>query len=167
MRLLYIKDDGGLVWTKDLIRDKDIPPYAILSHTWEDQEVTFDDFKSLYAKEKAGLRKIDFCARQASRDSLRYIWVDTCCIDKSNHTELSAAINSMFRWYKKAQVCYVYLADISSSVPVWETATGHCCSVLEGDSDGISAVVFSPDRQLGVGDGDGTLSQRARGPLCQ
>jgi hypothetical protein len=45
---------------------------------------------------------------------LQYFWVDTCCINKSNNTELSEAINSMFRWYRNADKCYVYLSDVSS-----------------------------------------------------
>ncbi|PQE04625.1 hypothetical protein CJF30_00004429 [Rutstroemia sp. NJR-2017a BBW] len=64
-------------------------------------------------KGKAGYEKIRFCARQAEHDSLQYFWVDTCCIDKSNNTELSEAINSMFRWYHDATRCYVYLSDVS------------------------------------------------------
>ncbi|KAI1676258.1 Ankyrin repeat domain protein [Pyrenophora tritici-repentis] len=109
MRLLYIKSDGKLRWTKDLIGDK-IPPYAILSHTWkEGQEVTFADLKDLDntvdvdTQHKEGYQKIRFCAQQAKRDSLDYFWVDTCCIDKANNTELSKAINSMFRWYQNAK----------------------------------------------------------------
>ena len=39
-------------------------------------------------------------------------WIDTCCIDKSSSAELSEAINSMFRWYEKAGVCYAYLSDV-------------------------------------------------------
>ena len=58
-------------------------------------------------------KKIMFCAEQARRDGLQYFWVDTCCIDKSNHTELSTAIISMFQWYKTAARCYVYLSGIS------------------------------------------------------
>ena len=45
MRLLYIKEDGGLGWTEDLL-DAQVPPYAILSHTWGDQEVTYKDLQS-------------------------------------------------------------------------------------------------------------------------
>lgn len=41
------------------------------------------------------------------------MWVDTCCIDKSSSAELSEAINSMFAWYRKAKICYVFLADTS------------------------------------------------------
>jgi hypothetical protein len=118
MRLLYITADEEIVWTKDLIGDR-IPPYAILSHTWkEGQEVTFDDIKShgkitkTHANTKEGYQKIFFCARQAKRDGLRYFWVDTCCIDKTNNTELSEAINSMFCWYQNSEKCYVYLPDI-------------------------------------------------------
>jgi hypothetical protein len=115
MRLLHLTDDGKLSLTKDLI--KDLPPYAILSHTWgnEDEEVTFQDLRDRpsEASTKVGFGKIMFCAEQAARDNLRYIWADTCCIDKSNNTELSEAINSMFRWYHDANRCYVYLADVS------------------------------------------------------
>ena len=37
-------------------------------------------------KSKAGYDKIRFCGEQARRDGLQYFWVDTCCIDKANHT---------------------------------------------------------------------------------
>ncbi|CAH0057463.1 unnamed protein product [Clonostachys solani] len=37
-----------------------------------------------------------------------YFWVDTCCIDKSNHTEHTEAIYCMFRWYQNAAACYVW-----------------------------------------------------------
>ncbi|KAH9210141.1 hypothetical protein DL95DRAFT_475336 [Leptodontidium sp. 2 PMI_412] len=40
--------------------------------------------------------------------------MDTCCIDKSNSTELAEAINLMFRWYRDATKCYVYLPDEST-----------------------------------------------------
>ena len=103
MRLLYTASDGKLRWTKDIIRSEEIPPYAILSHTWGEQEVVFDDLKSLagvkdiHAKRGAGWNKIRFCAQQAERDGLKHFWVDTCCIDKMNNTELSEAIDSMFK----------------------------------------------------------------------
>ena len=64
-------------------------------------------------KNKHGWKKIDFCAKQANADGLRYFWVDTCCIDKKDAVELSEAINSMFRWYRNAARCYVYLSDVS------------------------------------------------------
>ena len=113
MRLLEFSSRGELSLTKNLI--KDIPTYAILSHTWgaDDDEVTFDDLKNGSGKRKAGYTKIRFCGEQARRDGLQYFWVDTCCIDKANYTELSEAIASMFRWYRDAVKCYVYLSDIS------------------------------------------------------
>ncbi|KAF2806347.1 HET-domain-containing protein [Mytilinidion resinicola] len=115
MRLLYYTSGDQLGWTKDLIGDDLVPPYAILSHTWvEDQEVTFDDITKDSGKSKTGYDKIRFCAQQAESDGLRHFWIDTCCIDKSNNSELSEAIISMFRWYKNAKRCYVYLSDVSS-----------------------------------------------------
>jgi hypothetical protein len=117
MRLLYYTSNDELSWTEDLIGDDTIPPYAILSHTWVDgQEVTFNDMLEKNGKSKTGYRKIQFCAQQAKRDGLHHFWVDTCCIDKANHSELSEAIISMFRWYKNAKRCYVYLSDVSSNI---------------------------------------------------
>ncbi|KAK0701129.1 hypothetical protein B0T21DRAFT_379239 [Apiosordaria backusii] len=113
MRLLH-KNEGKIRLTNDITHN--IPAYAILSHTWgnDDEEVTFKDLQddAEQAKTKLGYRKIEFCAEQASNDGLQYCWVDTCCIDKSNNAELSEAINSMFRWYRNAERCYVYLADV-------------------------------------------------------
>ena len=44
--------------------------------------------------------------------SWEWAWIDTCCIDKRSSSELSEAINSMYRWYSEAQVCYAYLEDL-------------------------------------------------------
>lgn len=114
MRLLKFEDDDFSL-TKDF-SDK-VPPYAILSHTWEadEEEVTYQDIVKGTGKDKAGWRKLRFCGQQAAHDGLRYFWVDSCCIDRSNSTELSEAINSMFRWYNEATKCYVYLTDVSAS----------------------------------------------------
>jgi hypothetical protein len=115
MRLLQYNTDGEFSLTKDLAGGK-IPEYAILSHTWgaDTEEVTYRDLIDGTGKNKVGYEKLRFCGEQARYDSLQYFWVDTCCIDKSNNTELAEAINSMFRWYRNAAKCYVYLPDISS-----------------------------------------------------
>jgi hypothetical protein len=114
MRLLERNNTGEFILTKDFVGDDEIPPYAILSHTWsEGQEVTFEDLMNGTGKDKTGYNKIQFCGEQARHDGLQHFWVDTCCINKANYTELSQAINSMFRWYQKATKCYVYLSDVS------------------------------------------------------
>jgi hypothetical protein len=41
-----------------------------------------------------------------------WIWIDSCCIDKRSTAELSEAINSMYVWYQRAQLCFAYLADV-------------------------------------------------------
>jgi hypothetical protein len=117
MRLLQLTDNGAVSLTKDLIATNTIPPYAILSHTWgaDTDEVTFEDLTSdpVGSQKKPGFKKILFCGEQAKRDGLQYFWVDSCCINKANHSELSQAINSMFRWYQNSSRCYVYLSDLS------------------------------------------------------
>lgn len=98
---------------------RDVPSYGILSHTWvTGQEVTFQEMRSPTAlnptaSSKSGWQKIDRTCRRAAEDGLKYAWVDTCCIDKSSSAELSEAINSMFRWYKRAAICYVFLSDLA------------------------------------------------------
>lgn len=95
------------------------PRYAILSHRWgaAAEEILYDDARHgrdhLLASSKKGLAKVvNSCAR-AFEDNYDYIWIDTCCIDKSSSSELSEAINSMFEWYRASEVCYAYLDDVS------------------------------------------------------
>ncbi|RYP72386.1 hypothetical protein DL769_004458 [Monosporascus sp. CRB-8-3] len=92
--------------------------YAILSHTWEDGEVSFYEFANLdEAKNKKGFAKIEMTCRMASDRGLKYAWVDTCCIDKTSSAELTEAINSMFRWYRDSQVCFAYISDLAPGRP--------------------------------------------------
>jgi hypothetical protein len=95
--------------------DNHIPKYAILSHRWLDDEVSLKDMQNATATRKAGYAKLKLCCDQAVKDGLHYAWVDTCCIDKTSSAELTEAINSMYRWYQNAAVCYVYLSDVQSS----------------------------------------------------
>lgn len=119
MRLLELTENGDVALTEFV--GELIPEYAILSHTWgaDQDEVTFKDLSGASWKSKAGYDKIRFCGLQASQDTLRHFWIDTCAIDKSSSTELAEAINSMFRWYQNASKCYVYLSDVSADN--WET----------------------------------------------
>jgi hypothetical protein len=77
MRLLSFNEDGSLSLTEFW---NDTPPYAILSHTWGDDEVLFKDVEEGRERSKAGFRKLEFCGNQAARDGLHFFWVDTCCI---------------------------------------------------------------------------------------
>ncbi|KAK4182784.1 heterokaryon incompatibility, partial [Podospora australis] len=112
-----------------------VPPYAILSHTWGEGEVLFQDLQhpglesltwdtlddaslqshlppaARIALRKAGFKKIQNVARLARRNDHHFIWVDTCCIDKTNSAELLEAVSAMCRYYQKAEVCYAYHGD--------------------------------------------------------
>ncbi|KIM59630.1 hypothetical protein SCLCIDRAFT_125796, partial [Scleroderma citrinum Foug A] len=108
--------------------DDDVTEYAILSHRWIGQEVEYDEIVELAKMDKErrdkirqrdGYRKIVESCKQAEKDGYEWLWADTCCIDKRSSAELSEAINSMYRWYANAQVCYAYLHDVpDSSFPV-------------------------------------------------
>ena len=100
------------------------PKYTILSHTWGHEEVSFEEWvcaipppqgspftiwtalKSIIGLDvrsnvtkKRGYAKISEAARIAAKDGYQWLWVDTCCINKSSSAESSESINSMFRWY--------------------------------------------------------------------
>ncbi|KAK1749489.1 heterokaryon incompatibility protein-domain-containing protein [Echria macrotheca] len=96
-----------------------VPPYAILSHRWQEEEVTFTDYHAQLrlhpADRMKGWAKIDMLVRQAKLDELGYCWIDTCCIDKTSSSELSEAINSMYAWYRDSAVCYIYMSDVDVS----------------------------------------------------
>ncbi|RKL39440.1 hypothetical protein BFJ72_g6914 [Fusarium proliferatum] len=96
-----------------------VPKYAILSHTWGQEEVTFLDWADpTTVMQKSGFIKIIGACEQARNDDYSYIWVDTNCIDKSSSAELTEAINSMFAWYSKADICYAYLSDVPTFKPL-------------------------------------------------
>ncbi|KHO01243.1 Heterokaryon incompatibility [Metarhizium album ARSEF 1941] len=91
------------------------PKYAVVSHRWTEKEVTLEDMRN-----RTGLptqpefSKILHAGLNAKTVGLEHMWIDTCCIDRNSHAELSDAINSMFQWYCGAEICLVYLEDVSS-----------------------------------------------------
>jgi hypothetical protein len=115
MRLLQYSESGEL--SIHSFDDGAVPPYAILSHTWgaDGDEVIFADLGTGDDKTKPGYEKVLFCGKQARHDGLQHFWIDTCCINKNNKAELAFAIRSMFRWYRNAARCYVYLSDVSGT----------------------------------------------------
>lgn len=111
MRLLRTDLNSGLCITE--FDSEQTPSYAILSHTWEDGEVLFSDVRDQTYAHKAGHLKIQSACEQAQKDGYDYIWIDTCCIDKTSSAELSEAINSMWTYYQESRKCYAYLSDVT------------------------------------------------------
>ncbi|KAK5715277.1 hypothetical protein LTR17_016878 [Elasticomyces elasticus] len=112
-----------LIATKTMVLMDEPPadlPYAILSHTWGEGEVLYQDWSNGDREKKLGWPKIMGACVQAVKNGVEYIWVDCACIDKSNSTELSEAINSMFAWYQGAAVCYVHMADVTILSAWWD-----------------------------------------------
>ena len=103
-------------------REDETTNYAILSHRWIDPtEVDYEEMVDLAKMDRQeqdeirgrlGYKKIVDTCKQAKLDGYEWVWVDTCCIDKRSSAELSEAINSMYRWYANARVCYAYLHDV-------------------------------------------------------
>ncbi|KAL7934994.1 ankyrin repeat-containing domain protein [Trichoderma chlorosporum] len=121
MRLLYTKElDAGGFELKEFGQEN-VPPYAILSHTWAEEEVSFQDMTLGRFANKKGYDKIRGCCSLARANGYNYAWIDTCCIDKTSSAELSEAINSMYQWYAEADICYGFLADVPSKVAFSES----------------------------------------------
>ena len=104
-------------------------PYAIISHRWTDEEVSFEDFfrdfnkyvgkgpnghyiKRLGQTVPYGWTKIFQACKISRAEGYGWVWLDSCCIDRRSSAELSEAINSMFDWYRRAEVCYEFLRDV-------------------------------------------------------
>ncbi|KIM55502.1 hypothetical protein SCLCIDRAFT_296321 [Scleroderma citrinum Foug A] len=108
--------------------DDEVTEYAILSHRWVGKEVDYSEMVKLAKmdeeerseiRQRDGYRKILQSCEQAMKDGYKWLWIDTCCIDKRSSAELSEAINSMYRWYENSRICYAYLHDLpGSSFPI-------------------------------------------------
>ncbi|KAI1793557.1 HET-domain-containing protein [Ganoderma leucocontextum] len=126
-------EDGLLRWV-DRPREY---RYAILSHVWRRAgEQTFQDLRTLQSGAERARRslkrrilkalgpvssqsvlsqasdKIRGCCALARKYGYRWVWIDSCCIDKTSSSELSEAINSMYEWYAAADVCFALLDDV-------------------------------------------------------
>jgi hypothetical protein len=85
--------------------------YAVLSHRWLDEgEPTYQDMKSGRATGPGYQKLKNFCKKAMER-GMEFAWSDTCCIDKSNSTELDESIRSMYRWYSESAICIIHLAQ--------------------------------------------------------
>ncbi|KAH0437643.1 het domain containing protein [Colletotrichum camelliae] len=102
------------------------PKYAILSHTWGQDEVGFQEWlewqngdatQRTRTEAKSGFQKIKNTCRVAREQGVEYAWVDSNCIDKKSSAELSEAINSMFAWYRDSTTCLVHLEDFVGASP--------------------------------------------------
>jgi len=113
-----------------------VPAYAILSHTWEGDEVSFQELdglcpgspwrlysrRDIYETTPKGYHKIYETCRLALERGIQYAWMDTCCINKESSAELTESINSMFKWYQNAVECYAFLSDLPSRTPYQDPA---------------------------------------------
>ena len=106
---------GQFVWIDPALQD-----YAILSHTWDSAgEQSYTAVRELqdsvgtpiFENSALSFKVMQSCAI-ARGAGFRYIWIDSCCIDKTSSSELTEAINSMFDWYRRATICYAFLADV-------------------------------------------------------
>ena len=84
--------------------------------------MTFQDLMGGHAQamKLKGYEKIQKAGEQARRDGHDYVWIDSCCIDKTSSQELSEVINTMFRYYKEAAVCYAFLFDVPAATDLSE-----------------------------------------------
>ncbi|KAJ2994489.1 hypothetical protein NUW58_g1544 [Xylaria curta] len=110
---------------------RQIPDYVILSHLWGNEEITFENFTKQGTidpeireteTEKQSLSKVKGACALAARDGYEWIWIDTCCIDKSSSAELQETINTMWRYYAQSNICYVYMNDIPNAQAGWSEA---------------------------------------------
>ncbi|PIG82227.1 hypothetical protein AARAC_000248 [Aspergillus arachidicola] len=127
MRLLKTRESPTGMFEIIQFADNEIPPYSILSHTWEQEEVTLQNISQTHAKDMLGYEKLRQCCAKAKDMGYEYTWIDTCCIDKTSSAELPEAINSMFRYYQASSACYAFLSDVPSKKSFAESK----CHILD------------------------------------
>ncbi|KAI1791159.1 HET-domain-containing protein [Ganoderma leucocontextum] len=107
---------------------EDVPGgYAIISHIWDAEEDNFQDMMKLREVHKAGRtppnplsrvrEKTRKCCELACSQGFQYVWIDSCCGDRSHVAELSKDVQSQFLYFSLAHVCYVYLPDVGGCDP--------------------------------------------------
>ncbi|KAI5980428.1 hypothetical protein F5J12DRAFT_425723 [Pisolithus orientalis] len=117
-----IQETGAQIKIFENLHDRS-EKYAVPSHRWgkDEDEVNYDEMTQLMGmaeparneiRRRAGYEKIIKSCEQAKKDGYRWIWIDTCCIDKRSGAELSEAINSMYQWYQESQKCYAHLNGV-------------------------------------------------------
>lgn len=94
MRLLHTAESRFEVFTGHK------PEYAILSHTWGEAEASYQQILDIHARantgigslseqsgllqESVGVQKIFASCLKARTNGFEWVWIDTCCIDKSS-----------------------------------------------------------------------------------
>ncbi|KAI0869252.1 HET-domain-containing protein [Hypoxylon argillaceum] len=97
--------------------------YAILSHRWVGDEINFQQLHDVVAELRSGrtpsstiqIDKIRGACKAARDLNFKWLWIDSCCIDKTNAVDLDETIRSMFKWYGGSKVCITYLSDVEST----------------------------------------------------
>ncbi|GKU04487.1 het containing protein [Fusarium langsethiae] len=107
------------------------------------QDITQQTLENLQCRE--AFYKVQECCAQARRNGYGYVWIDTCCIDKTSSAELSEAINSMFKWYQQASLCYVFLSDFDTTLSYRfaQTSAGRVVHFLPADTSFFSSRWFT------------------------
>ncbi|KAI0143660.1 hypothetical protein GGR57DRAFT_483674 [Xylariaceae sp. FL1272] len=93
---------------------------AILSHRWLGDEIKLQEIHQYENELRSGRRplsspqvdKIRGACQIARSKGFKSLWMDTCCIDKTDAREYAEAINSMFAWYRESKLCITYLSDV-------------------------------------------------------
>lgn len=127
----------------------DCPPYAVLSHRWgaADQEMTFQEMISRnFRKATSGYEKMLKACIAAKDQGYKWVWIDTCCIDKQSSAELQESINSMWTIYYESAICLAYLNDLDT----WHETS----PAARQDTDFDEAAVVSTLRYISLGESE-------------
>ncbi|KAK3073690.1 hypothetical protein LTR53_004504 [Teratosphaeriaceae sp. CCFEE 6253] len=95
-----------------------VPKYIAASHRWKaGSEAMIGDIQKRRDTDKSGYKKVVGFARYIREHmvDVEWLWIDTCCVNQDSLTEVDEAVNSMFDWYSKAELCLAYLADVANA----------------------------------------------------
>ena len=91
--------------------------YVMFSHRWDYEEPLFQRVEniSVYDLEAsfANIKLQTFC-KLVGALGFRWVWSDTCCIDKKDNVVLQESLVAMFTWYRGSSLTIVYLRGVWS-----------------------------------------------------
>jgi hypothetical protein len=133
--------EDEIIPNPNLNLDEKFHPIVAISHRWTKGEATYADivqkgFRESLRTTNTGIKlngvssmgamsvktpsltKLRVLKNELTSYGIRYVWMDTICIDKTSSAETDEAIRSMYKWYSGAS--FVYL-ESDTTIKDWIT----------------------------------------------
>jgi hypothetical protein len=100
-----------------LVENVDVREVVFITHRWDSPEIGYQTVMKNNCHAISLLStKLRRIRNALKKKDIRYVWMDTICIDKANLSELDEAIRSMYKWYAS---CAAVVLDSGTPLDMW------------------------------------------------